>query len=374
MFNRVLLFDTILNLPPSPYIVVEDSVAMTDTVSVTSGTPVNFIITVNEGLALADSQIANVCKIVNDYFLINQTINTNWKGTRTLTETVTLLDTTAGARAYLHSLTDTLTVSDSALRALGFVTEDRLLAVDTIAHTGKFNHSLAHQFLLLTTLAGMRGYKEVVTDTLTVNDALAVLVHRMCSAAETLTVADTVTPRRTSLITTTDAITISETLTSTGRFNQVQNDEVHFRLTITLNGETYQCWSFSPDDMYASLYTNYAFNSFASLDGHDYGCNGSGIYLLEGDTDAGTTIERGIRVNYASMGTHLKKRLFHAFFGLVGEEPVLKVITDSGEAEYYVVGQKSHIAKGLNGVNWELILTQIDSLDFIEVTPVILSR
>lgn len=328
-----------------------------------------------DSLALADSQIANVGKIVADYLLINQTINTNWTGTRTLTETIPLLDTVTGARAYLLALADAAAIPDTALRALGFVTAERLTVRETVSPIGKYNHSLAERFILLTTLVGSRGFKDTLAESITATDALALLVHRICSAADTLAAADTVTPLRTAPITQRDSITLTETLASGGKFTHLLTDAVNFRITITLNGETYQCWSFSPDDMFASLYTNYAFNSFASLDGHDYGCNSTGgIYILEGDTDAGTTIERGIRVNYASMGTHLKKRLFHAFFGLVGEEPVLKVITDSGEAEYYVVGQKSHIAKGLNGVNWELILTQIDSLDFIEVTPVILSR
>lgn len=383
-----------------------------------------------DSVTISDVVIRNLCVVVNDYVWVTALQSNNWKGTETLSEIVPMLET--HWLGFAKTLADAVNVVDVAVRGLGVTADDSLTMLDAPTYTSRFYRLMAEVLNVYSTasaahvlpltvedstvladsqiasigkvlkeylgisesvkgngifpwsvvetltaidsiLAG-RGYTASIDDTLTASDALSVLFWVLRTVSDGFAAADTVTPLRTSLPLVDDRVSISQTITTKGTFANKLEDVINIRMTITLGGDTYQCWVFSPDDLYPSFYTNYGFNSFASMYGVDYGCKSDGIYKLTGTTDAGVAIERGLRINYAAMGTHLQKRLTHAFFGLTGDEPALKVITDNGEAVFYVISNKAHIAQGLSGTHWELILVGIDTLDFIEITPLVLSR
>lgn len=429
MFNQTILLNAISSLSYL-FPVVNDSATASDSITVTGGTLLSNTISLTDSATMSEVQIPSICKVIKEYVWVAAGLSSKWTGTRSIAETLTVNELLL--KAFRETLTDTATASETITRSLGLslnddlqlhetlaargtfvralaelmtavpavslvrtvpvllsdsatvsesvyvklavILKEYLTAHETIHPAGRFTRSVAEILTAIDDIAVSRGYQHTLSETVTATDSLTALVLLLCTLNDTATLDEDVSSSRETNAVVSDSMTISESLTSRGIFSEFLEDVVSFRITITLGGLTYQCWSFSTDGLFPSLYANYKFNSFATMNGHDYGCREDGIYLLEGDDDDGTAIDTGIRVNYSTMGTHLRKRLYHAFFGLSGDSPVLKVITDSGEAEYYVVANKAHPGRGLNGVKWELILTGIDTLDFIEVTPVILSR
>ena len=58
-----------------------------------------------------------------------------------------------------------------------------------------------------------------------------------------------------------------------------------------------------------SVYSNFKFNSYAKYGGKYYGATQDGIFLLEGEDDAGIQIHTGARIGPTNFGTDREKRL-----------------------------------------------------------------
>ena len=120
--------------------------------------------------------------------------------------------------------------------------------------------------------------------------------------------------------------------------------------------------------------SGFNFNSFCVYNNTVYGAKDDGIYTLEGETDAGTAFHPGIVLPQTKFGIMNQKRFRKAYFGISGSGPVIKVETESGSRTYKITASKAAMARDMRGVKWVLSLSDFDSLDFIELIPVILHR
>jgi len=85
----------------------------------------------------------------------------------------------------------------------------------------------------------------------------------------------------------------------------------------------------------STRYEGFSFNSFAKIGQDYYGCRDDGVYLLEGDTDAGEAIQAMVSFGKQDFGTSVRKRITNAYVGVSGEGKLfLKVLADGAEYVY----------------------------------------
>lgn len=141
-------------------------------------------------------------------------------------------------------------------------------------------------------------------------------------------------------------------------------------------------WAINTRTGAVTEYTNFDFNSFARFGNHYLAASPSGLYMLDGDNDAGTPIISDILGGFLELtGTHFTQ-LKAAYIGLRardGSEFILKLIRPDGrEAAYRVVGRdmrtsRVDIGKGFRSrfFAYELISTGVDfDLTSIEFLPI----
>lgn len=85
----------------------------------------------------------------------------------------------------------------------------------------------------------------------------------------------------------------------------------------------------------STMYRGYSFNSFARIGGKYYGANEDGLFLLEGDNDAGTLIHASIDLGRLDFKTAEKKTISQCYLGMAADgNLVLKVIAEGKEYLY----------------------------------------
>lgn len=154
-------------------------------------------------------------------------------------------------------------------------------------------------------------------------------------------------------------------------------DSFELGVRFTVGGDTYAGYSVNTKNAAVSEYDNWPFNSLALVGGKLYGAGPDGLYLVEGDDDAGVPITARLRLGVTNFGTMLEKRVPNAYIGYTSDGSlVLKTITmDNGfkKENWYRMKQRPEgapaesrfdIAKGLRGVYWAFELVNEDGADF----------
>jgi len=145
-------------------------------------------------------------------------------------------------------------------------------------------------------------------------------------------------------------------------------------------------WVVNLDTSTSSQYDGYGYNSFFERDGKYYGVADDGIYLLEGETDAGKEIAALIETGKSSLGSSYKKRILNVYAGVSSSGKVLLKVEADGieyvyEARSYSANLITHrfdIGRGLAGNYFNLTLLNQDGNDFdlenISFNPLVLER
>lgn len=132
-------------------------------------------------------------------------------------------------------------------------------------------------------------------------------------------------------------------------------------------------------------YEGYPFNSFCQIGGQYYGTREDGVYLLEGDTDAGIPIRASINLGKVDFGTTLMKHVPNCYIGVASDDHMyLKVISNGQEYIYsarsssdQMQTQRFDIGKGLrsNFMIFELLNNdgcdfELGSIEFIAIPSI----
>ena len=134
-------------------------------------------------------------------------------------------------------------------------------------------------------------------------------------------------------------------------------------------GET---WVVNADTGASSSYESYAFNSFANVGGQMFGARSDGLYLMEGDTDAGVPIRASLAFGSTDFKTRHLKRPEHAYIGVASSGTMyLKVIVQGKEYVYaarrsddYMAVQRIDIGRGIRASYLAFELYNSDGCDF----------
>jgi len=173
----------------------------------------------------------------------------------------------------------------------------------------------------------------------------------------------------------TDEIGFGDDL-SLGEINAVLVTERLFLQAAAFPGsETWECWVLNTGAMQPSVYSGFNFNSYGDLDGQSFGAREEGIFLLEGDDDAGTDIHSGVvlpKMGYGSMHRiHFRK----VFFDIEGDDPVFLAVADSIQgASLPITRKRVTLPRNLIGRKWSFMIGDFEELGMIELFPIVITR
>lgn len=138
--------------------------------------------------------------------------------------------------------------------------------------------------------------------------------------------------------------------------------------------ETYQAWLMEAETTGMTNYTNFQFHSLIELDGSFYGVNSSGVFLLGGDSDAGTDINSEVEFGISDLGAEDMTRLGYVTFDMRSSGALKLHVTVDGEdttIDYTVEQLRPGLhpvpvrtGRGLRSRNWQFGVSNVDGADF----------
>ena len=143
----------------------------------------------------------------------------------------------------------------------------------------------------------------------------------------------------------------------------------------------YFVWVFNARTGAVSRYLRYGFDSFAQIGGHYFGVAEDGVYLLEGNTDAGQRIEARAGTGLLDLGAKELKHVSAVYLD-AASDGVLSVRVQAGQQQYtyqarrasqYNAQQRVDVGRGLRATHYsfELLNSGADfELDAMDVNVV----
>ncbi len=143
--------------------------------------------------------------------------------------------------------------------------------------------------------------------------------------------------------------------------------------SIVRDDTVWECWVLNSSQMFPSIYTGFNFNSYAEFKGVLYATADNGIYKLSDDHEE--DIHTGILLPPTSFGTLQNKRFRSGYLGYTGDVPAIKVKTDDGDEKVLAVRRnRIEMHRSDAGRRWQFTVAEFDTLNFVELFPIILSR
>jgi hypothetical protein len=167
-------------------------------------------------------------------------------------------------------------------------------------------------------------------------------------------------------------------------FKPVLEDSVEISAAYLTPGGNFTTWAVNTRSGATTEYSNYEFNSFTKVGTRYLGASSTGLYELDGDTDAGNDIIAHIKSGLLQLGNSRFTAFRDAYLGMRGEgDFVLRLVTGTGIIyDYNLVASslrstKVPLGKGLRAryFAFELISTGQDfDLDTVEFLPLVSQR
>ena len=249
--------------------------------------------------------------------------------------------------------------------------------VERLAVTGSLSSQLEAEVLASTALAfseltlggkGADAEDEII--------ALAILLDRVFAnnaLIETATLLGTTTLEGRLVFSVSDAVISAGVPTSTALVREALEAGVAFAVNFGIGGQTYSGWVMNTKNFALSEYQNFPFNSFAKVGTQYYAASETGLYLLDGSTDAGEDVQATITLGAMDFTGERKTNVCEAFLALRNDgEIAIKIKTDDNNERWYRMSQESDVlrdrrekfARGVTSRFWTFSLENIDGADF----------
>lgn len=134
---------------------------------------------------------------------------------------------------------------------------------------------------------------------------------------------------------------VSSTATATAILTALMQSDLIGSSFEPMSEQGSMTWVVNTDTGASSSYENYAFNSFGTLAGQMYATRSDGVYLLEGDDDAGTPIRAGVSFGETNFGTEMLKRIEYAYIGVASTGTMYLKVLVKGGTEYVFAARRS---------------------------------
>lgn len=268
---------------------------------------------------------------------------------------------------------------------------DLLRLTATLDHT---THSLVSLVVALALRDSINGAQLLTrTDAFLFADAVTSTAGQLAQLLDTFVADAQLTGRITVYGILNDDVVLTGTTNAVASILQALADSLMFGMTLYTGQDTWNAWVMTPQTRAMRSYTNYPYNSFATVGGRLYGAGSAGLYELTGATDNGTTIAASVRSGLMDFGTRQLKRMNAAYLGYTSSGvPCMRVCVTSpagDKQEYvYLATQKTatdpretrvKFGRGLQSVFWQFTLDNShDASQFtfyeVAVLPLVLSR
>lgn len=169
--------------------------------------------------------------------------------------------------------------------------------------------------------------------------------------------------------------------TAAGATSLVGSDVLQALMTTVVKGASFEplseegaeTWVINADTAATSFYENFSFNSFGTVAERMYGARADGVYLLEGDTDAGSAIRASMSFGATDFSTAQLKRLEYAYVGLASSGTMYLKVKVRGGDEYtyaarrsddYMAVQRIDVGRGIRASYLAFEIYNSDGCDF----------
>lgn len=232
-----------------------------------------------------------------------------------------------------------------------------------------------------------------IAESMTLGDAQKATLAATVKMLDGLRLTDSLpTPSVTLTALVEETLALGSNLTVQQELAILLRDGVQFLTQLALDDGVYLAWVMNAETHAFTSYSNYPFNSFATIRGKTYGAKADGIYLLEGDTDAGAAIDAFARGGLTDLGSSKLKRMPSAYLGMTTSgRMVMKVtvVDDEGvrQEHWYALEDRPagalrmgrvKLGRGLKSTYWGFELANVDGADFaldeISWYPLVLDR
>lgn len=141
--------------------------------------------------------------------------------------------------------------------------------------------------------------------------------------------------------------------------------------------EVYEAWVLSGQAFEPSCWSGFNFNSFAQHGGQSYAAGEDGIYLLDGEYDAGEPINTGARIGPINAGFDGEKRVRSIQYGQGGKDTSIRVTSDEGESGVFVPERDDNrvvVSRNIQGREFVVDVMGFDELSQFEMNFLRLAR
>lgn len=333
------------------------------------------------GMNLADTEVIRPGRIISEAINLQPSIVGSLKYSWTVSERVFVAQ--ALALAIPASVNDAVNVHPVLSVAAAVTVLQGLGLTDSPLPTLKYTWSLIEQLAISPTLTYFLGGS--ISDVIDMAPVVSVQLRANPAISDAINLHDALSNKLILSVTASDVIDIDQ---ADAALSMIFSGEIDEGIMVTAGyvspSGNFTAWAINTRNTAVTEYQNYAFNSFARIGDQYFGANDSGLYLLAGDTDNGTSIISTIRSCLAEWGGSRFSVLKAAYLAARGGGNwVLKVITNTGIEYIYAVNASDaattriRTGKGIRTryFSFELISTGQDfTLDTLEFVPIISER
>ena len=286
--------------------------------------------------------------------------------------------------ALAASCSETLTLSQTTQLALAITVMQTLFAGDAATTTLKFSVSVAEAMLSNAAFGSFLGVS--VAELSGVADALTPLLSFGATISEGTTLGELASGSLLVSVALADGATFDDNNLLQYIFNGVIAEGVDITAGYVAPSGTFTSWAINTRTTGVTEYQDFAFDSLIQSGRKSLGANATGLYELDGDTDAGAPIVADILSGYMQLGGSHFKAFKAAYLGVAtpGGQFVLKLITGDGATYAYTVTARTmhtarvNFGKGLRNRYFRFELQNIDGADFnldnVEFIPLVSQR
>jgi hypothetical protein len=221
-------------------------------------------------------------------------------------------------------------------------------------------------------------------ETVSVGEAVARRLLVRKTATETVGIAEAISPQFVVRAVVSESVAIDDVQLIRQLFKPTLVEGIELAAAFVTPGGGVTTWAVNVSNGAVTEYDNYAFNSFAQMDGAYLAASSSGLYELQGDTDNGAAILARIKSGLLQMTGSNFTQFKGAYLGMRGNgEFVLRLITGDDETYDYGFSTDSMrttrviLGKGLRAryFAFELLSEGQDfDIDTVEFVPLMNSR
>jgi len=346
---------------------------------------------VTDGLQVATSQEATWTHVLADALETGDGVSALLRALQTINDELAFADATLAL--YRALISDTFSLSGAPSGAAQYART----VIDALKLHGAFSQTVDSRVAITMALAIhdaiVAAQRGTITSSMDIAAAIEATALHIAELFDSWSVTDVTTPRALLFGFVSDGVALADTVSFTAQIRQAIADGMQLGVTIYSDQDTWSAFVMTTQTRAVSQYVDYAFNSFAQINESLYGAGPAGVYILEGDTDAGSAIYAKVRTGLLDFGARQLKRMDRAYLGYTSDGTLcLRVCTTSPEGakveySYKMVAKPAsaprenrvQIGRGTQAVYWQFELdNSADASRFelhdVVVLPMLLSR